>query len=664
MNITRARVTNYRSIDDSGWVDLDNVTSMVGKNESGKTAFLQALRRLNPVGGANGNFDIMDYPRKGYVRYKRRHETEPATVVHAEFELTDAEMGEIEAKFGTGVLKSRKVIATKNYKNQRSWDVEIDEDKFVEYLISDTHLPGEVQQYVSGSAGWEDMYRRLESLEVKPKAVKDLLANPLVHPAGGLRQQIVLEHLERYLPEFVYFDNYSTMRGRISIEDIKERSMDRADLDDSDRTFMALLSMVGADMDDLEQETNFEYLKAELESASIGISDEIFEFWKQNTHLRVQFDLSQANPNDAPPLNSGTILHVRVWNDRHRVSVPFDEQSKGFVWFFSFLVYFSEIEELKKRDLVLLLDEPGLNLHALAQFDFQRFIKERLAPRHQVIYTTHSPFMIDLDRLTSVRTVEDKKDTGTVISSDVLQNDRETIFPLQTALGFQLAQTLFLAPHCLLVSSASDLIYLQVLGEMCTSDGKPKLDPRWVIIPVGNSDSLPAFISLLGDNYTSLTALMNVSPANRERIESLMDAMSGGSHHSKVEWINVTHVRDSDIEDLMDPTFYLRLVNESYKDALSEQITLRSISSRNPRIVERVKAYFKAKDIDGGEFDTYKPAAYFLQNHGALRSELNEATIENAAAMFERINALLTTNGAGAHRVDSGRARTLISAYN
>ena len=73
MNITRAKVTNYRSIDDSGWVSLDNVTTLVGKNESGKTAFLQALRRLNPVGGANGNFDIMDYPRKGYVRYKRRH---------------------------------------------------------------------------------------------------------------------------------------------------------------------------------------------------------------------------------------------------------------------------------------------------------------------------------------------------------------------------------------------------------------------------------------------------------------------------------------------------------------------------------------------------------------------------------------------------------------
>ena len=74
MRLTRARVTNYRSIDDSGWVSLDNVTCMVGKNESGKTAFLQALRRINPVSETNGAFDLRDFPRKGYVRYKRRQD--------------------------------------------------------------------------------------------------------------------------------------------------------------------------------------------------------------------------------------------------------------------------------------------------------------------------------------------------------------------------------------------------------------------------------------------------------------------------------------------------------------------------------------------------------------------------------------------------------------
>ncbi len=663
MNITRAKVTNYRSIDDSGWVSLDNVTTLVGKNESGKTAFLQALRRLNPVGGANGKFDIMDYPRKGYVRYKRRHETDPDTVIQAEFKLTPEEMSELESRFGPGVLRSPKVIASKNYKNQRSWEVDIDEEAVIRHVIDSANLPEEIHQFVGDTTKWDDLYTRLQGLEVKPTAVQVLLSELTKRFNNDLRQQIVLEHLERYLPEFVYFDNYSTMRGRISIQDIKDRQFEPDNLDESDRTFLALISLVGADLDDLEQQQSFEYLKAELESASIGISDEIFEFWRQNTQLRVEFDISQANPNDPPPLNAGPILHVRIWNDRHRVSVPFDERSKGFVWFFSFLVYFSEIEEMQNGHMVLLLDEPGLNLHAMAQYDFLRFIDERLAPKHQIVYTTHSPFMINLNNLPSVRTVEDMDDYGTVITDDVLQNSSDTVFPLQTALGYQMAETLFLAPHCLLVNSPSDLIYLQVLGEFCATEGRAKLDPRWVIIPVGKAENLPAFISLLGDNYTSLAVLMDVTPASRAHIESINDVMvSRDSHRSPIKWVEVTRVRDADLEDLLDPGFYLKLVNAAYKNELPQPLTLRSISDSNPRIAERVKSYFSANNIAGGNFETYRPAAHFLQNHGTLRQEINQETMDSVAGMFERINSLLPTNGAGSgHRLDAGRSTTLVS---
>ncbi len=650
MKLIRARVTNYRSIDDSGWVSLDNVTCMVGKNESGKTAFLQALRRLNPVDSASGKFSLRDYPRKGYVHYRRRHDAQPDVVVRAEFELSDEEIAELENKFGRGVMKSRRVMASKNYKNQRAWQFDMDESAVIQHLIESAGLPDEIRQYVSEVGTWQELQERLQSIEAKSEPV-DALMDRL--PENDLRQQVVLDHLEHYLPVLVYFDNYSTMGGRISIEDIKQRRVNPEELDDSDRTFLALLSMVGSSLDELEHETNFEYLKAELESASIGISDEIFEFWKQNKELRVQFDLSAANPNDLPPLNRGTILHVRVWNNRHRVSVPFDERSKGFVWFFSFLVYFSMIEKIQEeqeRDMIFLLDEPGLNLHALAQYDFQRFINERLAPKHQVVYTTHSPFMIDLNNLTSVRTVEDMDDLGTTISQDILLNSDDTVFPLQMALGFQLVQTLFLAPHCLLVGSASDLIYLQALGEICATEGAAKLDPRWVVIPVGTAENLPTFISLLRDNYSSLAVLMDISEENRDHINHVNDAM-GSTQHTPVNWIEVTRVRDADIEDLLDPGLYLRLVNQSYASHLRDPVTLRSISESSPRessprIAERVKTYFKANDINNGEFDPYKPAALFLKNHAMMRGEINQVTIDSASSMFERINSMLS--GAGA----------------
>lgn len=646
MKLTRARVTNYKSIDDSGWVSLDNVTCMVGKNESGKTAFLQAIRRINPADGANGSFDLRDYPRKGYVRYRRRHEEEPATVVRAEFQLTESEVEEIESNFGRGVMLSNTVVASKNYKNQRAWDLDIDETALVQHLIDSEELPLEVKRYLEQSATWEELQNNLRSLEVKPEAVERLLRELPGRFQIDIRQQIILHFLEKFLPAFVYFDNYSAMRGRISIQDIMEREANNDEVEDADRTFLALLAMVGADLDDLETQTSYEYLKAELESASIGISDEIFEFWKQNTHLQVEFDLSQANPNDPPPLNKGTIMHVRIRNNRHRVSVPFDERSKGFVWFFSFLVYFSQFEEEQRSDLIMLLDEPGLNLHALAQYDFLRFIDERLAPKHQVIYTTHSPFMINLDHLNRVRTVEDMDELGTVVGSDILRNNHETVFPLNMALGYQMAQTLFLAPHCLLVNSASDLIYLQVFGEIGTNQSRSKLDPRWVVIPVGNADNLPTFVSLLGENYSSVAVLMDVTPTDRERISNINESIPR-SRRSPVKWVDVTRVRDADIEDLMEPGFYLKLVNEAYHDDLPNPLTLRSITDSNPRIVARLQTHFETEGISGGTFDPYKPAAYLLANHNLLVDDINDKTIDDVSDMFDRINMLLPSNGAG-----------------
>ena len=423
--------------------------------------------------------------------------------------------------------------------------------------------------------------RRSWEMEISEQAASD----------ADVRQRIVDDYLERFIPRFVYFDEYSTMPGRISIQDLRERRDGNGRLDNADRTFLALLSVPGAELEDFENQTNYEHLKAELESAAIGISDEIFEFWQQNRHLRVECDLSAANPDDPPPLNSGTILHVRIWNNRHRVSVPFDERSRGFVWFFSFLAYFSQLEDEEEADLVLLLDEPGLNLHAMAQRDFLRFIAERLAPKHQVVYSTHSPFMINLAALDCVRTVQDTDDAGTAISDDVLSNDPETVFPLQAALGYQMAQTLFLAPHCLMVNGASDLIYLQVLGDIVASRNRTPLDPRWVVIPVGGADNVPTFISLLGESYVNVAVLMDTTPTNKEHIEHLTE--DGVTRRlNPIRWVKVAKVRDADIEDLFDPSFYLKLVNDSYGTELPAELTMQAISDSNPRIAQRVAIYF------------------------------------------------------------------------
>ncbi len=656
MKLTRARVTDYRSIDDSGWVDIDEVTCLVGKNESGKTTFLSALKRLNHVDVASGDFDLKDYPRKGYVQYRRIHKKTPAVVVRVEFRLEADEIRQIEAEYGPGIIRHPVVVASKDYSNTRMWDMEVNEEALVRHLVASAGLPAEIEERTESAATIEELRTMLEGLAIRPLGVGDLLIDINSRFKTSLKDQIAEKYLENFIPAFVYFDDYSAMKGRISIPDIRRRSEQGARLDDADRTFMSLISLAGADLEDLDSQTNYEHVKAELESASISITDDVFEYWHQNRQLRVDFDLSNANPNDPPPLNEGTILHIRIWNNRHRVSVPFDERSKGFVWFFSFLAYFSGLElEDENRSMVLLFDEPGLNLHALAQSDFLRFIDERLTPKHQVIYTTHSPFMIDLNRLGSVRTVQDMDDRGTVVSADVMIHDAETVFPLQVAMGYRVAQSLFLAPHCLLVSSPSDQIYLQVLGEAVVARGGQALDPRWVTIPVGGADNLSTYLSLLGDNYVNLAIMMDVTPKSKARIEEKNGQI--GNNSNPIKMVEVAKMRDADMEDLFEPSFYLELVNQSYSRELPHEMTMKAISGPNPRIAQRVQKFFEQEGICGGRFDTYRPAAYLLQKHLELRPKIDDSIIDRAASMFARVNSLLASSGSGKDDAENGNGK-------
>ena len=624
MKITRARVINYRSIDDSSWVNLEDVTALVGKNESGKTAFLQAIRKINSIAGEDDKFVIRDFPRKGYIKYKKIHEENPCTVAKAEFELSQKEVSEIEANFGEGVLASNKVIVGKNYKNERIWEVDVSESvPAIDRTFTSSFSPAPVSVIGAIPANTES-----EILSPVAKKIAD-------------------DFLERWLPKFVYFDNYSTMRGKISISDLKKRTAEGGPFDDADRTFMSLLTLSGVSLEELEEDLGYEDVKVELESASITITDEIFEYWRQNRQLKVQFDLSQADPRDPAPMNEGKILHVRIENARHRVTVSFDDRSKGFVWFFSFLSYFSHLEETEAGDLVILLDEPGTALHAMAQKDFLRFMDERLAPQCQVIYTTHSPFMVDLEKLNRVRTVQDMDGIGTVVSDDAVGNDHETVFPLQMALGWQMAQTLFLAPHCLMVNSASDLIYLQTLGDLSASSGADRIDPRWVVVPVGSAENLPTFVSLLGENYVSVAVMMDITPTNKERVERI-NRSNETSEENAVKWVEVTRVRDADIEDLFEPNFYLKLVNLAYHDELEDPLTMKAISESNPRIVERIKSHFNSAQIAGGNFDRYRPASYLLENFDKLKYDIGDDTIGKIASLIGRINGLLpgaTQNG-------------------
>jgi predicted ATP-dependent endonuclease of OLD family len=112
------------------------------------------------------------------------------------------------------------------------------------------------------------------------------------------------------------------------------------------------------------------------------------------------------------------------------------------------------------------LDEPGLSLHARAQMDLLDAIDNHLTNGRQVIYTTHSPFMIRISDLHRVRIVEDQgPEKGSIVLNEAgVTSDPDTLFPLQAALGYDIAQNLFIGNRNILMEGTSDLIYLSVLS--------------------------------------------------------------------------------------------------------------------------------------------------------------------------------------------------------
>ena len=170
----------------------------------------------------------------------------------------------------------------------------------------------------------------------------------------------------------------------------------------------------------------------------------------------------------------------------------------------------------------MLLDEPGLNLHAMAQHDLLKFIYD-LSKEYQIIYTTHSPFMIDSENLSKVRTVVEKTD-GTKVSDSVQEKDPNTLFPLQAALGYTLAQNLFVSPKNLLVEGIADLTYLNLISNILSDKKKEGLKEDITIVPVGGADKVATFVSLLRGNELDMVCLLdNFSDQSaKRRLENLV----------------------------------------------------------------------------------------------------------------------------------------------
>jgi len=642
MKLKEVIIHKYKSFELEQKFNLeDNITILVGMNESGKTSVLEAIAKTRYFqDDDNFKFNAThDYPRKDKKRMEKNSENPQA--ITCTYEIDDELKQSIENEMGKGILKSTTFSVTTKYNNKIAVNINVDPKKFIEFKTKELNIASET------TIGKLLKVKNKTDLETLQKEYKDeayitafrsltkYFENTNNWQEDPIGEYVYRTFLLPKIPKFLYYDEYYSLPSRISIEKLNKNELE----DNEYKTAKALFELADINTNDILKATNFEDYIAELEATEAIISKELFEYWQTNTNLSIIFQIDKVENIEHRNTGYGQqitdirivehILDIRVKNKG--VSLPLKNRSKGFNWFFSFLVWFKKIQEDQNSNYILLLDEPGLNLHASAQADLLRFLED-LSLNYQIIYTTHSPFMITSDKLHRVRTILET-DEGSVISDSIQEKDPNTLFPLQAALGYDIAQNLFISKKNLLVEGVSDLIYLQHMSAMLETIGKTGLSHDITIVPTGGLEKVATFISLLRSNDLKIVCLLDSfsDHKSKEKLNNMITQKIINQKNIRFFHEFLEDRKRADIEDLFTKNDYLKFFNKAFEKKYPE-IKVENLNTDIEQILIQINQHLK---ID--HFNHYIPANQ-LSKSGSSANNFENETISNFEKVFQEIN--------------------------
>lgn len=592
MRIESAVVTNYRCIVDSGEFGVEaDKTILVGINEAGKTALLKAIQLVSPTPDTPKLDWLFDAPapmvddiRRGNLDRARMaiakvvlkpdtSDVDGLALANSEdvrLEMTawlsgkrtyrvtglpaSPTLGDVDksiVRLTSAMSKQSSEDAKAAAQALTSWRASHGQADSISGEIAEElrgHLDALLPLFADGSAA-EGHWDALDAI-VKEATGRDEIGN----------------HLLSKLPPFVYFSSYFSVRPRIHLNRLAERE-ESGEIDlDYDFGNLQLLKFLGftarelSNMDSEAPEKGVNYdtdvqeqerykaalaaherrlteRKRALQTAGARLTAEIRRVWNDDS-LTLRLDVD------------GQYLQTLV-EDELGIPVELDQRSEGFRWLVSFFVVFHAQAKDDLRNAILLLDEPGLSLHALKQQEFRKTVSA-LAEGNQIVYTTHSPFMVGADELDLVRVVEmvDRK-VGTKVHTRLAVDDPKSIYPLQAALGYDLAQSMFTHQRNLVVEGITDLLIIEALNAAFSSEGGPAVDSDIAIVPAGSASKVVYYSTILTSQSLKVAALLDSDSAGDQAAEqealwqllSTKRILRTGDH--------IAGVQRAEIEDLL-----------------------------------------------------------------------------------------------------------------
>jgi predicted ATP-dependent endonuclease of OLD family len=267
------------------------------------------------------------------------------------------------------------------------------------------------------------------------------------------------------------------------------------------------------------------------------------------------------------------------------------------------------------KDSILLLDEPGLSLHPLAQEDLSKFF-DGLSGSNQLVYTTHSPFLVDADHLERVKAVFVGGNGTTRIAADLKAADQKTpesksIYPVFAALGLSVSKTLLLGCKAVIVEGPSDQFYLSAIKNILIGKGLIKPAKEILFIPAWGVRGVKAVISILTGIEEELpSVILDSDKAGVEFGASLLSSIYKG-HSNKIAMVgSFSPVKvDAEIEDLLPAGLIAKVVDRQLRADADEDFSdyLKQGEAIIPQI-EQFAAKHKIALPDGWKVDSARLA--------------------------------------------------------
>ena len=391
-------------------------------------------------------------------------------------------------------------------------------------------------------------------------------------PTPGEQEEAV-KTVVNALPPFVYYSNYGNLDSEIYLPHVVE-NLERDDLGTKEaakaRTLRVLFRFVrlkakeilalGREFqdrtgqgrrpteDELEEITEKKKTRSMLlQSASVKLTERFRDWWKQGDY-RFRFE---ADGN-----------HFRIWvaDDRRPTEVELENRSSGLQWFLSFYLVFLVESQGQHRQAILLLDEPGISLHPHAQRDLSAFF-ESLSERNQLMYTSHSPFLVDADRLERARKVYVAADGTTKATANLRHSEGKdeqagAAYAVHSALNLSTAESLLLGCQPVLVEGASDQHYLTAIKALLISAGKITPARELVFPPSGGTRTARVVASILTGRDESLPKiLLDDDAPGRQMAANLRSELYAEAPDRVLSVRSFVGVNAAEIEDLFPAKF-------------------------------------------------------------------------------------------------------------